>query len=376
MRSFAPYLVYFAVLARTAGWGVDSFPVPLPVWIFLAAFGLILVTEPFITRRIPRYPRLYAIAQSGLVVAMLYTAPRMDVLTMLFFPLSIQAVQYFGERIGFAWIGVFSLAMAGMFLFGLELGPGILMIVLGTASNALMGGYAALIRRTDAARQESQSLLAGLQAAYRTLKDSAAREERLAADAERRRLTRELHDSLTQTLFGMTLAVQAAQLSPDKGGPLRRLQELSRSAAAEVQALVGAEAQRAPAADALVPALRRLIEERRERDRLAITFGATGEEPLTGLAAANLYRIVQEALNNVSRHAGDCRVSVRLNLERHPIRLEVEDTGRGFDRGALDLSHRFGLAGMAERAREMGWEFTVDSQPGRGTRIAVREAAE
>jgi signal transduction histidine kinase len=281
MRNAAPYLIYLAVVARTAGWGQDSFPVPLPVWILLIAFGLILATEPLLTRRLAWYPRLYALAQSGIVIAMLYIASIMDVLTMLFFPISFQVVFYFRERIGFTWIGVFSLAMAGMFLFGLELGPGILMILLGTALNLLMGSYASLIRRTEESRRGNQRLLAELQAAYRALKDSAAREEQLAAASERRRLVRELHDSLTQTLFSMNLTVQAAQLSDNKKASLLRMQELSRSALAEVKALVGANLNRASAADELVPALRQLVEERRSRDGLQIELEAVGAERLS-----------------------------------------------------------------------------------------------
>ncbi len=376
MRHYAPYLIFIAVLARTAGWGVDSFPVPPLVWILLVVFGAILATEPVVTGRLAWYPRLYALVQSGLVIAMLYTAPGMDILSMLFFPLSFQAVQYFGERIGFAWIGVFSLAMAGTFLFGMEPAPGILMILLGTGSNALMGGYAGLIRRTDSSRRANQKMFAELQAAYRALKDSAARETQLAAGVERRRLVRELHDSLTQTLFSMNLAVQAAQLSSDKKASLIRLQDLSRSAAAEVQTLVGAGPARSPAADELIPALRQLAEERRTRDRLTINLEITGTKDLPGLVAANLYRITQEALNNVARHAGACRVSVRLQLASRPISLEVEDTGTGFELGAQDRSRRFGLTGMEERAREMGWDLAIFSTPGRGTRIRVRERME
>ncbi|MGB7540073.1 MAG: sensor histidine kinase [Anaerolineales bacterium] len=375
MRNYAPYLIYLAVLARTAGWSEDSFPVPLPVWILLSVFGLLLVTEPVISHRVQGYPRLYALAQSGLVIVMLYLAPTMDILTMLFFPLSFQVVQYFHERIGFIWIGVFSLAMAGTFFFGMELGPGILMILLGTGMNLLIGSYASLIRRTDSSRLENQRMFDELQGAYRRLKDSAAQQEQLAAEQERHRLVRELHDSLTQTLFSMNLAVQAAQLSAEKGASLNRLQELARSAAGEVQTLVGAYPARAPAADELVPALRQLVEERRARDRLEISLEVSGRKALPGLVAVNLFRITQEALNNVSRHAGECRVFVRLNLAALPVCLEVEDTGVGFDLNAQDRSHRFGLTGMEGRAREMDWDLKIDSQPGRGTRIRVQEKA-
>jgi len=81
-------------------------------------------------------------------------------------------------------------------------------------------------------------------------------------------------------------------------------------------------------------------------------------------------------LTNVTRHAGANAVTVRLRLVDDDASLEVEDGGRGFvpRAGASERGH-LGLAGMAERARELGWSLTIESQPGRGTRIRVAERA-
>ena len=111
--------------------------------------------------------------------------------------------------------------MAGMFLFGLEWEAGLTIVLAGSGANVLMGSFAHLIARTEQRRQENQRLFGDLQEAYRQLKDSAAQAEALAAATERHRLVRELHDSLTQTLFSMNLAVQSAQLSFAEV-PLRR----------------------------------------------------------------------------------------------------------------------------------------------------------
>jgi signal transduction histidine kinase len=90
---------------------------------------------------------------------------------------------------------------------------------------------------------------------------------------------------------------------------------------------------------------------------------------------ANLYRISQEALNNITRHAGVHRARVRLCLENPVASLEVVDEGRGFDPGDIQHLNGFGLTGMAERACEIGWELQIKSCPDQGTRIRVEEKA-
>jgi len=380
MRYFVTYLVYVAVLARAAGWSQDSFPIPVPIWILLGVFGLLLFSEWAITRRYSWYPRIYTLVQSVLVITMLYIAPTLDILTMLFLPLSFQAVQFYPGRIGFVWIGVFSLAMLGLFFVGAEAEAGVAMILNSTGSNVLMGSFASLMMRTEQRRKENQRLFANLQTAYRQLKDSAAQTEALAAAEERHRLVRELHDSLTQTLFSMNLAVQATQLSIDGApeqvdGHLIRLQSLTRSAASEVQALTGQTPLRHPTQAGLDAALRQLAEERLAQDGLQVTVEVTGQRELPETTQATLYRIVQEALNNITRHAGVGAAVVRLCLEGPRACLEIEDAGCGFDVPGSQQHAGFGLTGMASRAAEIGWEFEIQSQPGQGTCIRVEEKA-
>ena len=84
MRYFATYLIYIAVIARAIGWNQETAPIPTTIWILLAIFGVILFSQQVLTRRFPFYPRLYTLVQSGLVISMLYIAPIIDFLTMLF----------------------------------------------------------------------------------------------------------------------------------------------------------------------------------------------------------------------------------------------------------------------------------------------------
>jgi len=378
MRYFPTYLIYAAVLARALGWSQDSAPISLEVWILLILFGVIMVSEPPLTHRIAWYPRFYTTVQSLLVIIMLYQDPSLDILTMLFLPLSFQVVRFFGDRIGFAWIGAFSLAQVGLFMVGLSWEQGIIMLLLSTGSNCLMGSFAHLMTRTEQRQQENQRLYGELQGAYTRLINSAAQADALAAAEERHRLARELHDTLTQTLFSMNLAVETARFARETDQSrmdeyLERLQFLARNAIEQVKALTGQVPMRRTPHNGFTAALRSLAEERKSLDELEVIVEVSGDRVLPDNVQVNLYGIVQEALNNVIRHAGVHQAYIRLRQELPYSSLEVFDEGCGFDLTSLDTSNGFGLAGMSERVNEISWELEIDSNPGLGTRIFVRE---
>ncbi len=378
MGYLATYLIYLAVIARAIGWNQETFPIPTRIWVLLAAFGVLLFSERVLTRRFPHYPKIYTAAQSMLVIGMLYLAPTTDFLTMLLMPLSFQAVQFFHATIGFAWIAGFSLAMVGMMFLGLEWQAGLSMLLATSGADALMGSFAHLIARTEQRSLENQSMFADLQQAYRQLKDSAAQAEVLSAATERHRLVRELHDSLTQTLFSMNLAAQSAQFALAKApgetqDHILRLQTLARSASAEVQALTGQAAGSKPDDEDLAAALQNLAAERLERDGLQVTLEVSGQRHLPAKVVANLYRITQESLNNVLRHSGVHQASVRLCLDGPTAYLEIADLGCGFDPLQPKREQGIGLTGMAERAGEIGWKLDIKSSPGLGTHIRIEE---
>jgi signal transduction histidine kinase len=384
IRFIATYLIYATILIRTLSWHYAIAPVPPIVLVLLAAYGVVLASESALARRLPGYGRPYLLIQSGLILAILLIAPaEIDFLPMLFLPLAFQAVLFYQRRIGFLWIGAFILARIVPLALdrNLSLDDGVA-ILLFAGLVWVIGNYAHLTWRAELARQENQHLLGELQGAYRQLQDYAAQVEDFAAMQERSRLARELHDSVTQTLFSMNLTVQAATLLVEKdssqlAAQFDRLQELARNALGEIQVLASQLRTRSLAEEGLAAALQRLADERHKRDGLQIHLEVSGRLWKKGLSepvVTGLYRIAQEALNNVARHAGTCEAVLRLNLESQPAYLEVEDSGRGFERDRLvpQLNH-MGLAGMEERARELGWQLQVDSQPGRGTRVRVEE---
>jgi signal transduction histidine kinase len=379
IRYLGVYLIYLAVLIRVIDKYADSLHLGLMLAL-LVMYGLLLILEPWLPRQPRWYPALYLVLQSGLAMRLLLFPPHEDFLPMLFIPLCLQAVLFFNRRVGLICTLAFCLALAGPVLVTWRWTPtGLVMVLLYAALFFLVGNYAHLIQHAEAARHENQALIQALQVAGRQVQDYAAQVEEFAAAQERSRLARELHDSATQTIFSMNLTAQAARLlvekEPDRAAlQIDRLQELAQSATGEIQVLVSQLRPRSLAEEGLPAALRRLVAEREARDGLRIHLEVSGEKELPEPVVVGLYRIAQEALNNVAKHAGTREALARLNLAGERAALEVEDGGVGFDPGAVPLqSGHVGLAGMAERARELGWRLSCDSQPGHGTRIRVEE---
>ena len=379
-------LVYLAALVRasTLYAGLPQQRLALGL---LTLYGLLLLLTIWLADApgVPRIPGawrlIYLLAQTAIVAALQSMPPRLEVLALLFVPLSLQAVIYYGRPLGFAWIVLFIAALTPAVVGKFDSTfVGLVMAAVYGGACLLMGYNADLISRADTGRRANERLIRELQTAHRELQDYAAQLEAFTASQTRRRLARELHDSAGQTIFGMNLASQTAAVLlqrdparvPDQ---LDRLQALALSALREIQALTDQLRPRALAEGGLPAALRRLAAERAGRDGLTVRVEVSGERELPAAAAEGLCHIVQEALNNVVKHAGVTEALVRLELTR-PARLLVADQGAGFDPTvALERAGRLGLAGMAERSRELGWRLTCDSTPGAGTRITVEETS-
>jgi signal transduction histidine kinase len=121
--------------------------------------------------------------------------------------------------------------------------------------------------------------------------------------------------------------------------------------------------------------LKQHLADRQRLDGLSVSLEAEGGQPLNPAEAASLFRIAQEALNNIVKHAGVPQAVLRLHLT-DPFWMEIEDRGAGFDPQQAGGGGRVGLAGMHERAAEIGWNLRVESAPGAGTRIRVEKDPE
>jgi PAS domain S-box-containing protein len=199
--------------------------------------------------------------------------------------------------------------------------------------------------------------------------------EEVAVAAERSRLARDLHDAVTQTLFSASLIADVLpkiwEVNPEEGWQrLEELRELTRGALAEMRTLL-LELRPAALADAeLKELLQQLAESVTGRARVPVSLEVTGDCHPDEEVKVALYRIAQEALNNVAKHAGASQAQVCLHCGPDWIDLCITDDGRGFDVSTIPPDH-LGVGIMRERAEAIGAELTIESEPGRGTEVMV-----
>jgi len=200
--------------------------------------------------------------------------------------------------------------------------------------------------------------------------------ERSAVVAERNRIARDLHDSVTQTLFSASLIADVlprlVERRPEES--LRRLEELrqlTRGALAEMRTLL-LELRPATLMEVTIEELlRQLTEAARGRARIPIAMDVSFPVPLPPEVKVAFYYVAQEALNNVAKHARAGQVAVTLHTVAETVAMTIRDDGVGFDAAAVTAEH-LGLAIMRERSEAIGGQLEIISRPGAGTTISLR----
>jgi two-component system nitrate/nitrite sensor histidine kinase NarX len=202
--------------------------------------------------------------------------------------------------------------------------------------------------------------------------------EESAAAAERNRLARDLHDAVSQTLFSVSLIAEVLPRiyarDPVQGArQLDELRQLTRGALAEMRTLLLELRPAALAESNLSDLLKQLGEAVTGRARIPVEVRTEDTGTLPTDVRVALYRIAQEALNNVAKHSGATTATVSLSSHDKPgggLRLAIRDDGTGFDPAAAG-STQLGLGIMKERAEAIGASLTISSAPGRGTTVSV-----
>jgi signal transduction histidine kinase len=240
-------------------------------------------------------------------------------------------------------------------------------VLLGWASFVVLFLFVNVVARTS---QERAQLIQKLQAAQRELEAARTRDTELATLRERERLARELHDSLGHALVVISVQLEAiqrlypvdrrqaeARIEALKGVARTNMDELRRA----LQGLRSAELGQRPLAEAL----QSLCVQTGQRSGLEMACHAPAEGPrLTPAAAEALWRVAQEALANVERHAQARHVDLCLEQEPTAVLLRVSDDGRGLPAGAETLPEHFGLRGMRERVEGLGGSLAFRVEAG------------
>jgi len=202
-----------------------------------------------------------------------------------------------------------------------------------------------------------------------------------AQEEERRRLARDLHDEVNQALTAILLRLEAlAQETPPERAP--ELLELKRLVNQAMDELLNLARQLRPSAlddHGLLAALETQLKRFSARSGIEARLDTSGDpDTLADVVQTAIYRVTQEALTNVTRHAGATAVELVVAEDEGGVELRISDDGRGFDPAvlphvnSLTPGRGLGLIGMAERARLVGGELDVRSAPGGGTTITLR----
>jgi signal transduction histidine kinase len=250
--------------------------------------------------------------------------------------------------------------------------PAVAAVSVFAAGTLLSVAYMGTIVRQS---RERQRLIEQLHA---TRAELAAAERQAGTLAERQRLARDLHDTLTQGFASIVLLLEAAEESLATGRPVaQHIQQALRSARdnlAESRQVVWALRPRPLVEHPLPPALEDLTRRLAEETGIQAETVVTGNvQPLPGEVEEALLRIAQEALANVRKHATASRVTVTVSYLNDATMLDVADDGVGFDHAAsVAAAGGLGLRAMGERAAALGGSFVIESAPGEGTTIAVK----
>ena len=209
------------------------------------------------------------------------------------------------------------------------------------------------------------------------------RTRELAVMQERNRLARELHDSVTQSLYSVMLLTEGWRRTLQAGGGgsiyvedyLARISDIAGQALKEMRLLIYELRPPVLERDGLVEALRKRLDavEKRAGVEARVVMDDLLELPVA--VEVELYRIAQEALNNALKHAAASEVTVRMCVDCGEIVLEVVDNGRGFDPQKARRSGGLGLVSMEERSRMIGGSLLISSAVGQGTTVSVRVPA-
>ena len=351
-------------------------PLTWAISLILLIFGAAMGLEPLLTRGSSLRAHIYLAVQMILVFVGSLFFYELDFFAMLYIVLCGQAAYLLSRRESLIWTGILVLAtaVAQIIQFGIPIAFSF--ILLYVAGIIFVSAFVRLVRQADTARQRSEQLLADLQAAHQQLQTYANQAEELAIANERTRLARDLHDSVAQTLYGLTLQAEAANRKLTAGQNeaaqtyLAAIQEEARQTLQEARLLILELRPPILESSGLAAALQARLDTVEARSDLKMHIALEDVGRLPDKMETDLYRIAQEALNNAAKYARAKTLHVQLHQGNGHIHLQIGDDGIGFDATAVPPGS-VGLQGMAERVAQLNGRLTIDSAPGQGTQIQV-----
>jgi signal transduction histidine kinase len=369
------FITWAAVALRFAISTVPQFGFRTVPAALIGAYLVLSGCLPWLCARGPALAEPLLFLQAAVAAALIILPPLQDFYAIFYLGIALVAGRFLPYGHDIAWFAACCVLPSAALMVGFGVAEGLSYLPTYIMGVLVLGFYGRAARRAEDARAKSEDLLAQLRTAHGELRRYAEQAEEAAAAGERNRLASELHDAATQTVFSITLTAEAARLAQAQDPArlptlLARIQESSAEALSEMRSLVRELRSPLVAEDGLLATLRQHAAVRERREHLRVIFSVDGEEHGSLDAREALFRTVQEALNNVVKHAGVSEAEVSLAFGERDITAVVHDRGRGFDPASVP-SGGFGLAGMRERIESRGGTFTVTSAPGAGTTVSA-----
>ncbi|HSF83713.1 MAG TPA: sensor histidine kinase [Anaerolineales bacterium] len=351
---------------------------PLPLTIFTALMVIHVILHWQIMRLIekPKVIFWYILLQGLLVFAICWMGGQLPLIFALYLALLGETVGILGPNLRALLASVFYLLLAFINIQPLLDSASVRRELLGLAPLVFfMLIFVIMYRRQLEARQQAQSFADKLESANRQLAEYAARVEELTLTAERQRMARELHDTLSQGLTGLVLQLEAIKAHLEAGRGERAAEIIdhslarARSTLAESRAAID-DLRSSPAS--LPEAIRLKTERFTQATGIPCALSlCLGDNTLPANTGDHLLSVLNEALANVTRHAQAGQIWVRLEAVKDHLELEIRDDGQGFDPETVTGVGHYGLLGMRERARLLDGTLKIESGHGQGTCIRL-----
>jgi signal transduction histidine kinase len=286
-----------------------------------------------------------------------------NMIAVLFITLSIEAMLLLQYQAGQIWLVVFMMLTTGTLLYTQGWKGSLPFIFLYGAGFYFFGAFANVLKE--------------LQRAHVQLQEYADQVEDLVIARERNRLAREMHDSITQDLYGITMYAEATERNLSSKDDvksreyLQAIKGVAQNALGEMRLLIFELQPSTVGEEGLVGALQLRIDSVEKRAGLDAVIETQGSYQLTLEVQEGLYRVSKEALSNVLKHSRASHLAIKLAVSDIALKLEITDDGIGFDLTKARNIETFGLKSMEERVRLLGGALSIQSAPGKGTKVTV-----
>jgi len=354
-----------AVMALLGISGLPNLTLQISALALCLTFAL-LYRFLFRTGYYERNPSIYFGAQAVvMVMLMLLQSSSSDAFNFLMYILTVHATVVLSVRVAVFWVSIYFViaAAASLISRGTE---GLYAVFFYLAAFVICAILGRTVQQTELTSERNQHLVDELKETQQKLRE-------LAVVEERNRLARDLHDSVKQQVFAISMQLSAARTvlsENDKAySSVTEAERLAQQASAELTTLIGALRPPGLESKTLADAIREHVDIWSRQNKIETETKIDSMISVNQQTEQALFRILQEALANVARHSKASKVMVALKSEEDSIALAIEDNGIGFH--ADDVARGIGLDSMKERLAAMSGTLNVSSQKSRGTRVVA-----